>query len=143
MSLRVLMPVSLLFAFSCNVFGKGACEKLGKAICDECNLDDFTKDAVCGCITEGEVDNADDYFENDEDAEMWCAELSNSLSPSYVTNEEVSDCRQELDMFKEYEGDACEYYGYERPGGSDGSDGSYYYSDGSDGSDGSYYYDYR
>ena len=141
MNLRILLP-AMLFTTSCNSIGKNSCEKLAKTICDECNVDDYTEDVVCGCVNDGEVDNPDDYFASDEDAEIFCAQLQNSISSSYVTNEEESDCRQELDIIKQYEGDACEYYGYEtnNDGNGDGSDGSYYYTDGSDGS---YYYYYE
>ena len=145
MNLRAFLPLALAFAASCNSIGKGSCEKLVKEICDECDLDnDYYEDAVCGCINDGEVDNADDYFSNDEEAEIFCAELKNSVASSYVTNEEESDCRQQLDILQEFGGDACEYYGYETSGdGGDGYDGYDGYDGGSDGTDGSYYYYYE
>ncbi len=142
MTLRFLLPAVVAMTAGCNAIGKNSCEKLAKTICDECNVDDYTEDVVCGCVNEGEVDNPDDYFASDEDAEIFCAQLKNAISPSYVTPDEESDCRQELDIIQEFEGDACEYYGYETSNdGGDGADGSYYYY--SDGSDGSYYYYYE
>ena len=111
--LRSLLPLALLMVSSCNYFGKGACEKVALEVCDSCDLDDYTKDVMCGCIEDGEVKNADDYFRNDDDAEMYCARLKNSLKPTYLTNEDAATCRSELDFLKEFGKDACEYLGFE------------------------------
>ena len=142
---RLLLPMALVSLTGCNLIMKGSCDSLQKQICEECDISDYEEDVICACLNEGEIDNADDYYDDEDEAELACNWLQQQFRSTYLTNEDIAECRRQLDFLRKYEKDACELFGYSDGGGggSDGSDGSYYYyTDGSDGSDGSYYYDY-
>ena len=114
MRILTLLPVMVL-ASGCNLFTKSACKTVYDEVCDRCDLSDYEKDVTCGCLEDGEVSNADDYFEDDDAAERWCFNFQNDLKPTYLTNEDASECRLVANMFSEFGDDTCDYLGLNEP----------------------------
>jgi hypothetical protein len=88
------------------------CEQLVTMACDECDVSQSFEDTVCECVENGEVDNAQRYYNSKDEAEIACASTKNQLQSLYQTNDEQVQCRRDLKILKDFGDDGCEYLGF-------------------------------
>ncbi len=87
------------------------CEQLVTMACDECDVSQSFEDTVCECVENGEVDNAQRYYNSKDEAEIACATTKLSLQSYYHTNDDQVECRRDLKILKDFGDDACQYLG--------------------------------
>jgi len=115
----------LVLALSLTGCGKSYCADLAAQICNHCDVGETTRDKMCACLEDGEVRNGSKYFDTRKEAEVYCYAIQAGVKDEYVGPDRVAECRGDLEVFEQFDSDACELHGYDAPsGGYDSYDSS-------------------
>ena len=133
--MAAMLVVSLLAGAGCDT---KACLDLAELRCELCDQDSDSSKDRCTCIEQGSLSqsNADQEFENDDEAGMWCDDYLFDTKRSGA--DQGASCRAEVELYEKYREKVCD--GVEWDEGDDDDD---YYGDDDDyyGDDDDYYGD--
>ncbi len=111
------LPVFLLLStVGCDALNpfKSTCEQFYTTACDECSGDDWQQDVLCACLEGDEVKNAKEFFQDRDEAEIFCADLKIAVSNNFGGHEAKETCGRELELLNDFGDDTCDYLGWEK-----------------------------
>jgi hypothetical protein len=95
------------------------CEALVLQSCENCDVGQAYQDTVCECVLNGEIANAQRYYSSKDAAEIACADTQNRMKISFVTNDELVECRRSLQILQDFGEEGCEELGFSSSGDDD------------------------